>query len=725
MIKKWFNAKRPAASKNSSPNRQQRRFGDFEQLEDKRLLAFTGVMDGTTLDIVQTAADGPAVIENSTGTWTVTDNSGTLNLGTAHNIQLEVLDHHNEDVDLDLVAAISGSVSVDLGTGWVTLNMTGVNNSIGGDLNIQGGEFAQQVNLAVNQSLTVGGTATIDLSSGWDPVYLNGNGGSFANDLNLRGINNFVTDADHGLSIGGNFNFEVMDFINTQVVFEGVVNVEGNVNYYPSGSDTDFHSGTTREFRLSHDGSIGGNIYVNTGNGDDGDVNQVELVGAFNGSSIEIVGGLGTDEVTFGTSNQPAIVNVKLKSGDDAFKINPWTMTPESLRVDFGSGDDQFINDYGREFDFGARLLNLDGFNAFYDTSTGNLDINQVSDSGDIKIDNNGMNQEISYTVGGDTTTFSAANDIRLVLMDNTNTNVVTDFANPRIGNTVIQLRSGDREVSFEGSSNVYEGLLRIEAADGVQNVDVAVNADLNVDGTFIFNGRDGSDKLMAANSVAVSGAMLLRGVNNFVNNAGVDVDGDFNMISLLEAQDTSLISNAAFNVGGNFTYLGGSGVDAINFKSTGADIGGYTYVDLAESSDAFLKQRVILTGGFSTSNMVIDGSTAAAGNVFTTDMATTVTDGVIVNFAGNNHHNTASFFGDYGGTYGTYRGGSATDHVTFGADAIDMTFASLMGNDDDGFTIAPTAELDFLYVDFGLGNDNLDNQMGSSVPFSHNIFNM
>ena len=725
MIKKWFNAKRPAASKNSSPNRQQRRFGDFEQLEDKRLLAFTGVMEGTTLDIVQTAADGPAVIENSTGTWTVTDNSGTLNLGTAHNIQLEVLDHHNEDVDLDLVAAISGSVSVDLGTGWATLNMTGVNNSIGGDLHIQGGEFAQQVNLAVNQSLTVGGTATIDLSSGWDPVYLNGNGGSFANDLNLRGINNFVTDADHGLSIGGNFNFEVMDFINTQVVFEGALNVDGDLNYYPIGSETGHSQTITREFRLTKNSIISGNIYVNTGNGDSNDINHVELVGAFNGSSIDVVGGFGTDEVTFGTSNLPANVNVKLKSGDDVFKINPWTMTPESLRVDFGSGDDQFINDYGREFDFAARLLNLDGFNAYYDTSTGNLDINQVSDSGDIKIDNNGMNQEISYTVGGDTTTFSAANDVRLVLMDNTNTNVVTDFANPRIGNTVIQLRSGNREVSFEGSSNVYEGLLRIEAADGIQNVDVAVNADLNVDGTFIFNGRDGSDKLMAANAVAVSGAMLLRGVNNFVNNAGVDVDGDFNMVSMLEDQDTRLISNHSFHVGGNFTYLGGAGVDAINFKSTGAIIDGYTYVDLAESSDSSLKQRAIFTGGFSTSKLVVDGGSATAGNVFTTDVQTQVMDEVIVNFADNSHHNTASFFGSYGGTYGTYRGGSGSDSVTLGAAGIDTLFASLMGDGDDVFTIAPAADLDFLYVDFGHGNDNLDNQMGSSVPFSHNIFNM
>ncbi|MDG2012489.1 MAG: hypothetical protein P8J33_03230, partial [Pirellulaceae bacterium] len=78
-----------------------------------------------------------------------------------------------------------------------------------------------------------------------------------------------------------------------------------------------------------------------------------------------------------------------------------------------------------------------------------------------------------------------------------------------------------------------------------------------------------------------------------------------------------------------------------------------------------------------------------------------------------------------YGGDYGTYRGGSGSDFVTFGATATDMLFASLMGAGDDVFTIAPTAEPDFLYVDFGPGNDSLDNQIGEPLPFGNNIFNL
>ena len=47
------------------------------------------------------------------------------------------------------------------------------------------------------------------------------------------------------------------------------------------------------------------------------------------------------------------------------------------------------------------------------------------------------------------------------------------------------------------------------------------------------------------------------------------------------------------------------------------------------------------------------------------------------------------------------------------------------MADGHDVFTIAPTAEPDFLYVDFGPGNDSLDNQIGDPLPFANNIFNL
>jgi hypothetical protein len=146
--------------------------------------------------------------------------------------------------------------------------------------------------------------------------------------------------------------------------------------------------------------------------------------------------------------------------------------------------------------------------------------------------------------------------------------------------------------------------------------------------------------------------------------------------------------------------------------------------VDIDDSTDAFNQQLVLLTGGFSTLNLVVEGSTAIAGNVFVTDAATMVTNEVIVNFASSSPNNSAEFFGSYGGSYGTYRGGTGSDQVVFGAIAGNMLFAALTGAGDDVFTIAVTADLDFLYVDFGPGNDVLDNQLGDPLPFANNIFN-
>ncbi|MCP4195997.1 MAG: hypothetical protein GY762_02510, partial [Proteobacteria bacterium] len=162
-----------------------------------------------------------------------------------------------------------------------------------------------------------------------------------------------------------------------------------------------------------------------------------------------------------------------------------------------------------------------------------------------------------------------------------------------------------------------------------------------------------------------------------------------------------------------------------INFKSTGATITGYTYVNLGESSDVTQKQSVSLTGGYSTEKLVVEGGVATAGNYFTTDVNTTVFDDVIVNFAASNVSNTANFFGDYFGTYGTYRGGSDSDFVTFGGVGTDMLFAALTADGDDLFAIDPATDLDFLYVDFGMGNDTLDNQLGDPLPFDHNFINL
>ena len=42
-----------------------------------------------------------------------------------------------------------------------------------------------------------------------------------------------------------------------------------------------------------------------------------------------------------------------------------------------------------------------------------------------------------------------------------------------------------------------------------------------------------------------------------------------------------------------------------------------------------------------------------------------------------------------------------------------------------DEFIIGPTTDLDYLFVEFGPGNDTLDNQLGDPLPFDHAFRNL
>lgn len=672
----------------------------------------------STLTSQQVGSSGNTVTidDNGPGGAIRITNSATTVIAPVENLSVGMLNSGviGDDLTLDFDSPLTGDLAVNLSDGFRDLNFLGSSNSIGGSLDITGGGFVQNVNLALSGSLDVGSDTSINLGTGADSVAVNGASVTLNGALSMTLVDSFVNDGS--LLVSGDVLVDnSASAVEGNFIDNAMADLQGEFTYLGSSAND------TVVFNSSS--SIAGDIDINAGDG----ANIATVLGAFGpqGTEIKYSGGADVDRVTVGTTGTPASVNAKLKTGDDIFTLNAGaSIATNSLRVDFGGGgDDTFNSSYG-EFDFNARLLNLDGYNAIYDLATGNLDVSQIADTGDVTIDSNGANNAVRFGVGT-LNELTPANDLRLLLQDGTSTNVIADFDAERIGNTVLQLRSGDRNVNFTGNSNTFSGLLRIEAADGVQTVFVSEMAPLNVTGTFIFNGRDGSDRLVAENSVGISDAMLLRGVNTFVNDAGLTVGGDLNMITSLEDEATKLISNNSFFVGGNFTYLGADGVDAINFKSDGATITGYTYIDIATASDNENNQRVQLTGGFSTLNLVVDGGNANAGNFFSTDAATVVQDKVIVNFSNSSNANTVVFLGSYLGDYGTYRGGSGSDFVTYGADADSMLFAALTGAGDDTFTIAPTAMLDFLYVDFGTGNDTLENQLGDPLPFGNNIFNL
>lgn len=672
-----------------------------------------------TLTSIQTVANGgPVTFDNNGPDNAIQIIAGsTTILGDVDNLDLELLNNSLDTLNIDLdnrldlaPIALAGDLDITLGDGLRTVNFIGDNNSIGGDLNLTGGSDAQDVNLGIGNGITIAGTTTIDSGSGAD-ILLTGTGGDFGGDVTLSHVNTIQFTGND--TINGNLNVDNAGEVENSVLDLIMTTLTGELNYLGgAGNDAINLPATT---------SVGGDIDLVVGSG----TNSAVINSVFGGASIRYTGTSGTDMVTLGSTGNDAVVNTRLGTGDDAFVLEANAdIATNSLRVDFGGGDDSFVSNFG-QFDFNAQLLDLDGFNTIFDLVSGNIDITQVSDTGDVTIDNNGPLAGIRFGNGGTMNSITPANDVRLILQDNTSTNVTADFDNVRNGITTIQLRSGDRDVTLTGNSNTYNGLLRFEASDGVQNVNLAANADLNVTGTLVVNTRDGNDTVSADNAINVSNAMLLRSVNNFVNNNGLDVGGDFNMITLLENQDTRLINNDSFMVGGNLTFLGGGGVDTINFKSNGATIDGFIYVDLSTAADAFAKQRVSLTGGFSASNVVVDGGSSIAGTFFSTDAATTVTNDVIVNLAPSTTINTAVFMGNYGGTYGTYRGGLSSDFIVVGANAPNMLFAVLANGGNDVLTVEDTTNVDFLYGDMGGGNDTLDNQFPGDFPFDNNIFNL
>lgn len=665
-----------------------------------------------TLTSVQTDANGGPVTfdNNGDGNAVRVTADSVSEFGPISNLVVTLLDNSLDTLNFDFDNPLAGNLTADVGDGNRIINFTGSDNSIGGVLDLSGGDGMQTVNIAVSNGLSVAGDAIIDLGTGNDALDANGNNVSVAGSALLLNANRIALDGS--TSIGGDLTVDNSSEAINSRFDAAILDLAGQFDYLGGDGDD--------VITLTAPSTFGSDIDILAGAGN----NSASLLGTLNGNSVDYTGGSGTDDVILGTTGNDANFNVRLGAGNDSVVLNADTAVADSLRIDFGGGDDMFTSNFG-QFDFNAQLLDLDGYDAFFDVASGNLDIIQESDTGNLVLDNNGLDSAIRFGNGA-LNTISPANDLRLILMDDTSTNLIADFDSVRNGITTIQLNDGDRNVTLTGSSNVFNGLLRFEAADGVQNVELAANADLTVNGTLIVNTRGGNDTVSAGNAIEVSNALLLRSVNNFVNNNGVDVGGDFNVITLLENQDTRLISNTSFEVGGNLSYLGGGGVDEISFKSTGATLGGFLYVDLATSNDLNATQRVILTGGFTAASVVVDGDTAAAGNVFNTDANTTIFGDVIVNFASSTTSNTAIFRGNYStSTYGTYRGGSSSDFVVLAATGPNMVFAVLTGGGSDILTVEATTNVDFLFGDLGGGMDFVDNQFDGDFPFDNNIFNL
>lgn len=755
-----YSKSRRTKSNSRKVNRRSTLANSYQALETRHLLAFLGFFDGITLDVIQTADDGMVTIDNNGGgnAFQATDGSGTATFVAATNLVVDMLDGTGNELDLDLVNAHTGDVELNLGDGTRAVNFTGTGNAIDGSLTVTAGNEDQTLEIAVNNTLTVGGNLAFDLGTGNDVVDEDNNDIAIAGNWDFVGVNFFenggvmtvggnvtvdstgeiddtVFDDDNtmtitgdytynggdgrdestmngvggGTSIGGNAFVDVGD--NTvggvQFIFFNLPNasIAGTLDVISTSS------ANIDSFSLHPSGNFGGDINVDLGDG----TNDAGFSGAFGGSNVTYRGGDGTDTVFYGMTGNLADVNAIMGAGDDVFSLGAGaTISPTTLRVDYGGGVDTFINGYG-QFDFNAAFLNMDNFNRFYTESLDQWNMVQLADDGDVTLVTNGGIVELTNTYS---TSMSPATNVRLNMLNNSTSHVAVNLDSPLAGDLILDLMHGDRNIDFTGLSNSIGGNLIVEAADGNQNVELAVNNPLTVGGAAVFNLRNGVDVVDDdGNDISVAGSMIFRGVNSFESEGTVNV-GAMLMNTASEVEQSRLDNDGTMNIAGSLIYIGGDAKDDI-ILNDGVSVGGNVSLDVGPNMDIFPGQSINLSGFNALSSVYVFGGESFGGNSFLSDAATTIGGIFVVDFRDNSAGNLAVIDGNFGGNLGIYRGGSGADVVSMDEVAGDMDFFLLMGAGDDTFNLGINTLLDFLWVNFGDDFDTLNDEFFGIYPFA------
>ncbi len=677
----------------------------------------------------------------------------------ATNLNINLLSGSGWNLDLNNAGGLNGDLNIDLGDGDRSLSFTGNDNSIFGDLSILGGSGGQSVTLDLVQSLDVAGDITIDLGSGADPINTIVNGIT-ANDVTLTGVNSF--DSEGPVLLGGDFLIDVShESVATKFRSDNQFGAQGNFSFlgsneedqifFDSASTVNILGGmlanlgdnvapTTQYLALSGTGLvagpvtmlstnslgqdtfaadpmtiIGGNIAVNLGNGTNLVLFEHENVA----DSISYKGGDGLDTVVLNTTGiGQSNFNIVLGGGDDELHLHASTNIADLLRVDFGGGNDEFINNKGA-FTWESRLLDFHGFSSFYYPASDFLNIVQVVDLGDVALDNGGPGGVIQLDSNGASYEITPATNLRLNMMPGSSSNVAIDLAASLVGDLILDLKAGDRTVYMVGSVNDVGGNFYVEAGNGIQEIFLAETADLSVAGNTIINLRGGADVVHdGGNKLDIGGSLYLRNVNHYEVTNDLHIAGHMIFATLWETEDSRLDSDSNIQIDGSFFCLGGDGGDVVLLSHT--TIAGGAYLNLGLGVTPGSTQLVELSSNTSIGgNFGVRAGTAAGGNHVTLDSTTIVGGNMTVNFTGSTSANTASLRGTCLGDYGTYRGGSSTDQVSFGATATDMYFASLLFEGDDEFTLESTSDVLFKFVDFGSGNDSFEDDHVASFPLT------
>lgn len=341
------------------------------------------------------------------------------------------------------------------------------------------------------------------------------------------------------------------------------------------------------------------------------------------------------------------------------------------------------------------------------------LTLTQTADSGNITLDNNGTNGAFRITEGG-TQAFSPAYSLVVRLQDGSRI-LWFDLDQSVHRDVTIHLGNGNRNLQFTGSSNNIRGNLTITAGTGNQTVYLAEPWNLAVGGRMRIDLGRGDDRVVnGSRRVVVSGEVVLRGVNSWVN------DGLLRLGSLSMFNDHELIASRFENNGevavlGSFEYRGGNAVDQVDL---GADysVGGDVAIRLGHGT----------TSGNDPQLALLPYGGAVGGRVTIQSGDSTVEDHVKLNGSIRGKVklrlgaglNSVEVWAALGGSSLSYKGGPDQDDFIVAAQARNLSARIDMGGGPDHVSVAAGASLKALSIDLGPGSDSMTNNLPLPNPF-------
>lgn len=344
------------------------------------------------------------------------------------------------------------------------------------------------------------------------------------------------------------------------------------------------------------------------------------------------------------------------------------------------------------------------------------LTLRQTTSSGPIRISNDTTFGDLRITEGSTDTEFPARRSVTIELLDDSGDVLKIDLARPLIGRLRIDLGDGDRALQFIGTANVVGKDLVILAGEGIQTIDLAVNAPLLVGDDLIVSLGDDFDSIdNGDHAMTIIGDCTLERVNQFENDGLLTIGGDLTFRAEFESSPlltNQLANHGALSVAGDLVVTTAAEPTTIELDQP-THVGGNVNIAFGAgtaANEVALHGKVRILGDVAVASLsagpdrVTAEGTAAIGG----DIAITVGDGA----------NVLSLFGELASSSIVFVGGNDPDTVTLAANAPNAKCDVATKDGIDLLELRSIAVFDKLFVNFGGGADTFVDEIGPPYPF-------